>query len=187
MKNNTNKLVTTAIIGALYAALTMAFGFCSYGTIQFRIAEVLCVLPFFFPPAAVGLTIGCIIANLISVAGVLDIVFGSFATLLAGLCTAWIGIKVRKKQKEAETAGEISPMGWGISIAVCAMPVIFNVPIVGAMLAYVFPLESFWQSFLIYGAQVGFGEATVMFILGLPAFRYMLKSATVKRLFAEMN
>ena len=75
------RMAYAAVIGAAYAALTMALAPISYGPIQMRVSEVLCVLPFFFPSATWGLFIGCMIANLISAAGVWDVVFGSLATL----------------------------------------------------------------------------------------------------------
>lgn len=181
MNQNLRKLVTAAIIGAAYAALTMINPF-SYGPIQFRVSEVLCILPFFFPSSAFGLAVGCVIANLISAYGMLDIVFGSLATLLAGLCTAAIGIKARK----SDTAG------WGRYIAACLMPVIFNAPIVGCVLAYASLNDptiqgGFWQTAAIFGGQVGLGEAVVMLGLGLPIVIYLQKNATFKELFAKLR
>ncbi len=181
MKLSTRKLVAAAVIGALYAALTMVNPF-SYGPIQFRVSEVLCILPFFFPYSAIGLAIGCVIANLLSAYGAIDIVFGSFATLLAGVCTAAIGIKVRKK-------GEA---GWGDCLTSCLMPVLFNAPIIGCVLAYASLQEpgaqgSFWQTAAIFGAQVGLGETAVMLALGLPLMRYFLKSRVFEELFGKLQ
>ncbi len=195
MSNNTKKLIYAALIGACYAALTMVLAPISYGGLQFRISEVLCVLPFLFPPAAVGLTIGCIIANVMSAAGILDIVFGSLATLLAGLCTAAIGKKARKLLAAGQGSGIIKngmtkkepSIGWVRCIAACAMPVLFNAPIVGAVLSYAFSRSAFWEGFVIFGAQVGIGEAVVMFVLGLPLMRYLLKSAFLKNFIEKLQ
>lgn len=171
MNYSTKKLVTVAVIGALYATLTLVLAPISYGQFQARVSEVLCILPFFFPASAVGLTIGCIIANLLGPGmGPLDVIFGSLATLLAGICTAAIGIRARRRQKT----------GWGTCIAACAMPVLFNAPIVGAVIALVSSEYGFWQGFLIYGGWVGLGEAVVLFALGLPAMRYILKSDSLR-------
>ena len=74
------KLIIPAVVGALYAALTMLLAPISYGNLQFRISEALCVLPVFFPYTSVGLFLGCALANMISAAGILDVVFGSLAT-----------------------------------------------------------------------------------------------------------
>ena len=91
MHITTRKLAAAAVTGAAYAALTMLLAPISYGAIQCRVSEVLCILPFFIPCTAWGLFAGCAIANLLSAAGIFDVVFGSLATLLAALCTAWLG------------------------------------------------------------------------------------------------
>ena len=91
MKINTRNLITAAIIGALYAVLTMVLAPISYGPVQFRVSEVLCILPFFMPCTSWGLFIGCIVANLMSAAGLLDVVFGSLATLITCVCIAQCG------------------------------------------------------------------------------------------------
>ena len=90
-KINIRKIAFAGIVAAIYAALTLALAPISYGNVQFRIAEALTVLPFFFPITLPGLFIGCIIANLFSPYGLLDVVAGSTASLLAGLCTMYLG------------------------------------------------------------------------------------------------
>ena len=90
MKLHTRQLTCAAIVGAAYAVLSIfgsIFGV-TYGPIQCRFSEALCVLPFLLPETAWGLGVGCLIANLLSPYGVLDIVVGSAATLLAALLTA---------------------------------------------------------------------------------------------------
>lgn len=80
-------ITLSATIAALYVVLTLVsavFGLSS-GTIQIRISEALCVLTFFTPAAVPGLTVGCLIANLITSANLLDIVFGTLATFLGAL------------------------------------------------------------------------------------------------------
>ena len=71
-----------AIIAAMYVALTLIFAPISYGAVQVRIAEALTILPLFTPAAIPGLFIGCIIANGIGGGILLDVVFGSLATLI---------------------------------------------------------------------------------------------------------
>ena len=83
---NIRELSLAALIAAVYAALTLFLPIPQYDYIQVRVAEALTVLPFFFPAAIPGLFVGCMIANLFS-PFVLDIVFGSLATLLACLWT----------------------------------------------------------------------------------------------------
>ncbi len=77
----------SATIAAFYVVLTLIsalFGLSS-GVIQIRISEALCVLTFFTPAAIPGLTVGCLIANIITAANLLDVVFGTLATLLGAL------------------------------------------------------------------------------------------------------
>lgn len=174
MNPSIRKLTTVAVIGALYAALTIVNPF-AYGPVQFRVSELLCILPFFFPASAAGLAVGCLIANIIGPYGIVDIVFGSLATLLAGLCTAGIGIRARKNKNT----------GWGVCAAACAMPVLFNAPIIGAVIAYTSAEYEFWKGFLIYGVQIGLEETAVMFVLGLPLMKYILKNEALTEFFEK--
>ena len=86
-------VIESGIIAAVYAALTLLLAPISYGLIQVRVAEALCILPFFTPAAVPGLFIGCLIANAVGGLGVIDIVFGSLATLLS----AAVAYKVKVK------------------------------------------------------------------------------------------
>jgi len=84
--------VKAAVIAGLYAGLVYALAPISFQEFQIRVADALLILPFldyFGFPAVIGLAIGCAIANLASPFGVVDIAFGSFANLAAGLI-AWI-------------------------------------------------------------------------------------------------
>lgn len=87
-------LTVAAVIAALYAVLGY-FGSVfslTFGPVQIRFAEALTVLPFLFPAAAPGLAIGCLITNLVSPYGVLDMAVGTLATALA----AWMTARVKK-------------------------------------------------------------------------------------------
>lgn len=88
MKKNNFDIATMAygaVIAALYVVLTMPFASFASGPIQFRLAEALTILPYFTPAAIPGLTIGCFLANLLSGAAALDLVFGTMATLIGSL------------------------------------------------------------------------------------------------------
>ena len=92
MKNNaTNSPVLTLVYGAaiaaIYVVLTMVFLPISFGPIQFRISELLCVLPYFTPSAIPGLFIGCLIANALGGGILLDVLAGSLTTLAAAYLT----------------------------------------------------------------------------------------------------
>ncbi len=82
-------LIQAAMIAALYVVLTaLAAGFdLASGAIQVRFSEVLTILPFFTPAAVPGVTLGCLLANLLTGAALPDIVFGTLATFLGALGT----------------------------------------------------------------------------------------------------
>ncbi len=147
------KIAVAAVVGAAYAALTMLLQPISYGEVQMRISEVLCILPFFFPYTAWGLFVGCILANLISMAGPLDVVFGSLATLIAALGAVALG----KRE------------GWLPKFLTCLLPVVSNGIIVGAVLAATLAEDqAFLPAWGLIGLQVTAGEAIVLFVLGYP-------------------
>lgn len=88
-KYSVRDLTLAAMVAALYAVMSYfgnIFGL-TFGPVQFRFSEALCVLPFLFPATAPGLFVGCLITNLLSPYGPLDIVVGSLATLTAALWT----------------------------------------------------------------------------------------------------
>ena len=85
-------LTFAALVAALYAVMGYfgdIFGL-TFGPVQFRFAEALTVLPFVFPAAAPGLAVGCLITNLLSPYGPMDVIFGTLATAIA----AWLTIKM---------------------------------------------------------------------------------------------
>lgn len=118
MNNKTRLLCVSAVVGAAYAVLTVALAPISYGALQFRLSEALCILPYFIPGTAWGLAAGCCIANLMT-GNIFDIIFGSLATLLAAFCTARIG-------RRGHTALS--------ALCACLMPVLFNAVVVGTVI-----------------------------------------------------
>jgi len=85
----------SAVIAALYVVLTFIsniFGL-SVGLIQFRFSEILAILPLFSFSAVPGLTIGCLISNILTGCPIWDIILGSFATLIGALGTYYLGKK----------------------------------------------------------------------------------------------
>ena len=93
MKNTSNTtgntlfLTQAAVIAALYLALFLPFQPIAFGPIQFRISEMLCVMPFFTAAGIPGVTIGCLLANFIGGAPLPDIIFGTLATLIGAFFT----------------------------------------------------------------------------------------------------
>lgn len=142
-------MAQAGIIAALYFVLTVVNASFSYGQIQVRISEALCVLPFFTPAAVPGLFLGCFFANLAgSTLGVFDIIFGSLATLAA----AWITYFIKNK--------------WLLPLPT----IILNAFVIGAELHFILNLP-FWESALYVGA----GEAIATYVLGIPLFFLLYK------------
>ena len=143
------QITIAGIIAAVYTVLSLfasVFGL-TYGPIQCRFSEALCVLPFFLPEAIPGLFIGCLVTNLMSTVGPLDIVLGSLATLLAALWTRRM------------------PNKWLAPLP----PVICNGVIIGAMIAWyeVGFSEGFLGLFAYNAVTVAIGEAIACYVLGL--------------------
>ena len=88
----TRDLIFAALVAALYAVMGYFGDILSltFGPVQLRFAEALTVLPFLFPAAAPGLAVGCLITNLLSPYGPVDVIFGTLATAIA----AWLSIKM---------------------------------------------------------------------------------------------
>jgi len=92
-RNTVRNLTVSAIIAALYCALTLCLPFMTFGPVQCRFSEALTILPVFTPAAIPGLTLGCVLSNAVgmatgaNVAGAWDIVIGTAATFLAAWCT----------------------------------------------------------------------------------------------------
>ena len=154
----TRRLCLSAVIAALYAALTLGFQAISYGAVQFRVSEAMTLLPALFPEAVPGLTVGCLISNLFNPMGatVYDIVFGTLATLLAALLT--------------------SRLRAGIWIKALP-PVICNAVIIGLVLTYGYGIDMLWMNML----TVGLGEAVVCYVLGVPLMKLLEKQSVVKK------
>ena len=143
--------VQAAMIAAIYVVLTYfisAFNLAS-GAIQVRVSEALTILPYFTPAAIPGLTIGCLLANLLTGATVYDVVFGSLATLLGA-----VGTYLLRKHK-----------------FLCTLPpVVSNMLIIPFVLRYGYGLV--WEfggqdwSIPFYMLTVGAGEVICCCILG---------------------
>ena len=73
------KMVRCAVVAAIYVALCLGLAPFSYGAVQVRVAEALCLLPIFGPEYILGVTLGCALANLLG-STMIDVVFGTLAT-----------------------------------------------------------------------------------------------------------
>ena len=85
---NIRTISANGIIAALYFVITIACGPLSYEFMQFRFSEMLNLLVFFNPVYTIGLTLGCLFANLLSSVGPLDILLGTLTTFVSCLLMA---------------------------------------------------------------------------------------------------
>ncbi|MDP3387870.1 MAG: QueT transporter family protein [Eubacteriales bacterium] len=162
-KITTDYLVKSAIIAALYIAVTLVFQSVSYGQIQFRISEIFVLFAFIDPTYLVGLTLGCAVANLFSPIGLIDVVFGTAATFLALLFI----IFVRRKMGMGRKSLFLASLG----------PVISNGIIIGFQLNYMLNLPLIPS--IIF---VALGEFAVVSVIGT----FVFKSLIVKSKFIEL-
>ncbi len=82
-------ITQSAVFAALYVVMTVvsnAFGLAN-GAVQLRISEALTILPAFTPAAIPGVVIGCFISNLMTDGVLMNIIGGTFATLLGAVGT----------------------------------------------------------------------------------------------------
>ncbi|HEX9916153.1 MAG TPA: QueT transporter family protein [candidate division Zixibacteria bacterium] len=159
MKFSNKFIAQASIIAALYAALTiLVFSPISYNPMQIRVAEVLTVLPYITPAAIPGLFIGCIAANLVSPAGIIDIIFGSLFTLLAAFLTYFVS----KTKKPI-----LAPLP----------PVLINAFGVSIYLHKLFQL-----SYLICVLSIAVGEVIACYVLGYPLLRLVLSNEKLKNI-----
>lgn len=186
-----NYLARVGVIAAAYAACTLIallfLGSLAWGPIQFRVSEALCVLALFTPAAIPGLTLGCVIANVMNIVisgtgmlGMLDVVFGSLATFAGALFT-W---KMRRHP-----------------LVALAGPVLANALIVPAYLPlllqgvgfYTIPFttisfDNSWLFMYLFGlVTTGVGEAVIMYVLGYPLARSLAKTPMFSAESAELG
>lgn len=150
----------TALIAAAYAALTYVFAFMSYGQIQFRVAEILVLFAFIEPKYGLGLVLGCILANLASPLGVIDVLVGSFATLIAVLFI----IQVKKVFGFNKKSLVLASLG----------PVISNAVFVGLELTYLFGTP-----FVVNAMYVAIGEIAVVTVVGTVVVNEVMKNTNL--------
>lgn len=139
-------LTLSSIIAAIYVVLTLINPF-SFGPIQCRVSEAMTILPILFPQSIAGLFVGCLIANIFGSASLLDIIFGSIATLVAAILT----YQLRKNKWLA-----ILP------------PIIINGVVVGLVLHFTVNIPLL-ETILF----VALGEAVAVVILGIPLLKVL--------------
>lgn len=166
---STRELAVAAMIAALYTALCLALAPFSYGAVQVRAAEALTLLPVFSPIAIWGVTLGCALANLLgsNILGIVDVVFGSAATLVAAI----LSYRFRNIR-----------MG-RLPVLSAVPPVIVNAIVIGLELTYAEVGAFQAQAFAFNALTVGIGQLISCFALGLPLVYLLEKSGAADKIF----
>ncbi len=143
-KTFTTRFIAQAgIIAAIYVALVLLFAPISFNVIQFRIAEALAILPYFTPAGIPGVTIGCLIGNLIGMGEPLDIIFGTLATLIGAF-----GSYALRRDK------------WLVPIP----PILSNTIIIPWVLRFAYGVPDAIPYLML---TVGVGEVLAIYVLGM--------------------
>lgn len=161
-------LTRAALISALYIILTVnpVFSAFSYGMFQLRISEALTLLPFFMGyPAAFGLFIGVMIANIAGGLGMIDIVFGSLITLIAGLFTA--------RARSIYRAGIYPVLFNALGIGLILYFVLGNRPVDPYLAEGISPYLRVILNYLAHVFLVGLGQFGAVYILGIPLMKIL--------------
>lgn len=153
--------VEAAVIAAMYAGLTYAASALNlaYGSIQFRFSEALTILACLSPAAIPGLTIGCFLGNITSPYGLVDIICGTLATLIAAVLSYWTrNIKFKD-----------------LPLLSAIFPVLTNAVIIGLEITLFMPEGFKFEAFLITAGQIAIGQFVVCYGLGIPLYKVIKK------------
>ena len=151
------KMATGAMIAALYAVLTLVLMNFSFGQIQIRVAEIMCILCIYRKEYILPVTLGCFISNMIGVAMGFDII--GWIDVVLGTAATFISLVLMYRFRNIKWFNR--------PILSYLMPVIANAIVVGGMLGYVIMPDNFLMGLLINGTYVAIGEFISVVVLGI--------------------
>ncbi len=168
--NRTRYVAQAGVIAAVHAAATLAVlqmpAQLGWGPIQLRLSEALTVLALFTPAAVPGLAIGTATANAtligaVGPVGLLDVVFGSTATLL-GAAWTW-------RFRERIGLALLGPVVSNALIVPAYLPVLLAALGLDQQPFFGLDVGTGWLIVYLAGVvTVGLGQAVVVYGLGLP-------------------
>lgn len=164
-------LVHRALITAVYLALTLIFSPIAFGMVQFRVSEALMILPALTPAGIWGVTIGCLLANILNPynLGPVDIIFGTLATFIAAVIVRQIALRVQPPMEEISLK---SP-----KLYLLLLPtIVSNALIVGFYLPFLLMDAPNAAAVLFSMLTVGLGEVGVLLLLGIPLLFALLRN-----------
>ena len=148
--------IKTIVITSIYIILCLIFSFISFGPIQLRLSEILCLLTIENPILIIGIALGCFISNLLlSPLGTIDAIVGTIASIVGCL----LGFSVRK----------IKYKNFPILSAIIISFV--NAVIVATEMNYVLNNNNIYiYSFF----EILIGELIVLILIGYPIYNKLL-------------
>ncbi len=116
-KSNILFITRAALVAAFYVLLGMisnTLGLDS-GTVQLRLSEALCVLPAVSGTYVLGVTIGCFLFNTLFTGSIIDMLFGTLATLIGALLATFF-----KKKKYLAFVPTVMSNALIIPLVICS-------------------------------------------------------------------
>lgn len=168
---STTQITRAALIAAMYIIFTMIppFSAISYGAVQFRLGEALVLLPFLLDEAVAGVAVGCLVANLFSPFGLIDVVIGTGVTTLAALLTRHMR-RTGKLWLSAIPPIVLNALIVPVYVSTLALPGAESLPLAHSLTAGLrFVLAHFsWGIYTPVAFSILAGEAAVVILLGIP-------------------
>lgn len=178
MKKSPLFLTQAAVIAAAYVVLTMPFAQLAFGQIQFRLGEALTVLAALTPAAIPGLFIGCLLTNTFfnpSPLGLVDILFGSAATLIAAALTWWFSRLLANRMLSTEVTRFFR------GVLILLPPVIVNAIVVGTYLPFLILEDTItFGVILSFVIWIFISEAIVVYLIGWPLMLGLKRAKIVR-------
>ena len=160
---NSRRLTRIGMITAVYVVATLMCGSLAYEAVQFRVSEMLMLLCYYDKDHIISMTLGCFIANLFSSLGMIDVLFGTSATLIAA-ALIWLTRK-------------------NLSLPVVSLfPVIFNALLIGLEIKLVSG-DPFW----INAGFAALGEFVCVSIGGVIVFKLLERNKHFMRLISSKH
>lgn len=167
MNQSVSRRVKGAVFAALYVTLCLALAPFSYGAVQVRVADALCLLPIFGREYITAITLGCFLANLLG-SSTIDVIFGTLATFLACIGTYHLR-HVRIK---------------GLALPASLPPVLCNAVIVGLEISFFFmDTPATLPAVLMNMLTVGIGEVISCTVLGVAMVKLIEANPALKERF----
>ncbi|MGN0625691.1 MAG: QueT transporter family protein [Oscillospiraceae bacterium] len=169
---NGRAIAVSAMIAAVYTAVSLVLSLASFGVVQIRVAECLTLLPVLSPLGIYGVTIGCLLTNIVGVAMGLtmpvDILFGTLATSIAAVLS-YLLRNVRIKR---------------LAIPAALPPILINGLIIGLELTWL--SGSFqWDVFWTCAVSVTLGQIIPCLVLGVLLVWVLEKKGLDQKLFGK--